>query len=602
MTKRLLCLLMALIMLLSLCMTACSSEEENAEEGEAAEAEVQRRNLYLTLYAIKGENTTDEALKLVEKQISNHCIAKYKTAIELRFFTEKEYQAALNDMYDKFAAKEAEKQQAEAAKASAAASEAAYKASLSKEERVKYEQKKREEAKKAEEEAKKKAEAEAELIEMGKDVAQKPDVQMDIIYIPGMTEYYNWVDQGLLYDINAFLVGKYKRVTDYVFPSYITAATVGTAIYGVPNNQPINGNETFLLVNTALAEKYGVDLTKVRSVTDLESAYAQVAANEPGVAPFLGDWEPEGVAYYDEVDMAHTIGVFYDNLLGGKFTATNASSALNPNSSYGTGFVDYCATRANYRAAGYLAEESENFFATVKELSEAEKAEWIAKGYTPVLYKGADFNTKSALDVGLFGISKHCTEPERAMEVLQLISVDPEMRNLLAFGVEGVHYEKISDDMDENVIRVIDDSYDMDFYKTGNVMIGHTLESMDPDYIAKGKEKNLNSHMNAFLGFRYDWTAEKEEKWLKLFDEWKAYVDPIYAQLRYGDANYIAILTDLYNEVYKNPNERFTDTYKNFQDNCAFRNDYKAYIPKIDKLDGILHFEDVEATPATPAA
>ena len=109
MTKRLLCLLMALIMLLSLCMTACSSEEETAEEGEAAEAEVQRRNLYLTIYAIKGKNTTDEALKIVEKQISNYCIAKYKTAIELRFFDENEYQAALNDMYDKFAAKEAEK-------------------------------------------------------------------------------------------------------------------------------------------------------------------------------------------------------------------------------------------------------------------------------------------------------------------------------------------------------------------------------------------------------------------------------------------------------------------------------------------------------------
>jgi hypothetical protein len=95
---------------------------------------------------------------------------------------------------------------------------------------------------------------------------------------------------------------------------------------------------------------------------------------------------------------------------------------------------------------------------------------------------------------------------------------------------------------------------------------------------------------------------EKEEKWLKLFDEWKAYVDPIYAQLRYGDANYLTILEDVYNEVYKNPNARFSDTYKNFQENCAFRNDYKTYIPKIDKLDGILHFEDVEATPATPAA
>lgn len=604
MTKRLMCLVLALIMLLSLCMTACSTQPEEEEEEEAVE-EVQRKNLVLTIYAITDEKTTKEALEAVEKKVSNHCVAKYKTAIDLRFFTEAEYQAALNDMYDKFAAEEAALKKAEAEKAASEASEAAYKATLSKEERVKYEQKQREEAKKAEEEAKKKAEEEAELIELGKDVATVKETQMDIIFIPGMTEYYSWSEQGLLLDINNYITGKFKKVTDYVYPSYITGATIGTAIYGIPNNQPVVNDETYLLLRTDLVEKYAVDTTKIRSVTDLESICAQILAAEPGVAPFLGDWDPEGVSYYPDVDMAHTIGVYSDTLLGGKYTATAAASTLNPKSSYSTAFVDYIATRAAWRSAGYLADQANQFFATVEELNEEEKAAWVEKGYTPVLYKGAEFDTEACLNVGLFGISKYCREPERAMEVLQLMSIDSELRNLLAFGVEDVHYQLVSDELDENVIEIIDDSYTMDFNKIGNTIIGYTLDTMDPDYIEKAKQKNLNSRMSAFLGFRYNWEDEKEQKWLKLFSEWKEYVDPIYETLRYGTPDYMQVLTDVYNEVYKNTSGRFSDTYANFQDNCAFRSDYKAYIPKLDKLDGILHFEDLEAAPAdstTPAA
>ena len=111
MTKRLISLMLVVIMLLSLCMTACSTKEKTDAEGEGEEEtqeESQRPNMFMTLYAIKGDKMTDEALAAVEEKISNYCVAKYKTAIDLRFFTEDEYQKGLDDMYDKFAAEAAE--------------------------------------------------------------------------------------------------------------------------------------------------------------------------------------------------------------------------------------------------------------------------------------------------------------------------------------------------------------------------------------------------------------------------------------------------------------------------------------------------------------
>ena len=52
MTKKLMCLVLALIMLLSLCMTACSTGSENETSEEGAEVEVMRKNLVLTIMAM----------------------------------------------------------------------------------------------------------------------------------------------------------------------------------------------------------------------------------------------------------------------------------------------------------------------------------------------------------------------------------------------------------------------------------------------------------------------------------------------------------------------------------------------------------------------
>ncbi len=588
MTKRLISLMLALIMLLSLCMTSCANTSEEEEEGEVEE-EVQRPNLVLTLYAIMDEKTTEEGLKKVEEKISNYCLAKYKTAIDLRFFTEKEYQAGLDAMYDKFAAEEAEKLKAEQEAAAASKSEAAYKATLTPEERVKYDQKKRLEAKKAEEEAKKKAEEMAELIEQGKDVATVKDVQMDIIYIPGMEEYFSNISQELLLDLNSFLDTTQKKIRDYVYPAYLTAATVNSAVYGIPNNAPISTNATYFVVNKALAQKYGVDFDKVRSITDLNGVFAQVKAGEAGVTPIYGDFEPEGLVFYEGVDMGRTTCVFADDLLGGTEALTNTNATFNPNSAQSTAFIDYCATKAEYRRNGYLSDTNENFFLSVQELSEEEKIAWEKKGYTTVLYKGAEFTSEAALDAGLFGISSHCEYPERAAEILELITTDPEMRNLLAFGIEEENYIVNADN--KNVITIIDDSYSMDFFKSGNTMIGYVPDTMDPDYIEKGKEKNLNSFINPFLGYYFDWNEQTEAKWLPAFAEWKAYADPLYAQLSYGVDNYMDILAQVFDNVRNDPTGMFTNSYNEWQTTSNFRTGYTAHAASLAKLRENLSYD-----------
>ena len=593
MTKRLISLMLALIMLLSLCLTSCATapaEEEGGEEGEEEQVEVQRPNIGLTLYAIKDAKMTKEAQEAVEEKVSNYCVAKYKTAIRFKFFTEDEYQAELDKVNAEFAAQAAEKLKAEQEAAAIAKSEAAYKAKLSPEERVKYDQKKRLEAKKKAEEEKKKAEAEAELVEKGKDKVEWAKTQMDIIYIPGQAQYYDWVQQGKLVDMKTFLDNTYKKVRDFVYPSFLSAATVDGGIFGIPNNRDINTNETYLILNTALVEKYNVDLSKVRSITDLNAAFAAVKAGEAGVTPIYGDFDPEGIVFYEGVDMAHTTGVFADNLLGGTEMAVTTNAALNPESTYDA-MRNYFQLKADYRANGYISDTNTNFFASVQELTEAQKMEWEAKGYTLHLYKGATVTDEAVLNAGLFGISAHCKQQERAMEIITLLSTDAELHNLLTFGIEEVHY--IVNAENENVITVVDDSYAMDFYKTGNALLGYVTDDMDPDYIAKAKAKNLNSFVSPFLGYRYDWNTEENAKYMKGHAEWKAYLDPIYAQLSYGTPDWKTIMTDAYQNLRYNESKMFSVDYGEWQTTCTFRGGFGTYAEKAKELKASLGTTDL---------
>ena len=100
MTKRLLSLLLAMVLVLSLVLTACSSDDEDEVDEDLSEDI--RNNIAITIYGITGDDSTKEAIDLVEEKISNYCFAKMKTKIDLRLYKESEYQAALDAMYDKF--------------------------------------------------------------------------------------------------------------------------------------------------------------------------------------------------------------------------------------------------------------------------------------------------------------------------------------------------------------------------------------------------------------------------------------------------------------------------------------------------------------------
>ena len=118
---------------------------------------------------------------------------------------------------------------------------------------------------------------------------------------------------------------------------------------------------------------------------------------------------------------------------------------------------------------------------------------------TPIL---ESYITNGSVNGSMIAISKNSKNPEKAMEFLNLLNTDKYLRNLINYGIEGVHYEKISN----NKIRLLEESknYMVDYYTLGNLFITYVLEDEPENKWDEFKEVNNKSNVSQALGFKFE--------------------------------------------------------------------------------------------------
>lgn len=108
-----------------------------------------------------------------------------------------------------------------------------------------------------------------------------------------------------------------------------------------------------------------------------------------------------------------------------------------------------------------------------------------------------------------WSVSDYCEIPERALQLLNFMYLDRDIQNLLAWGVEGEHYQFA--DREKGVIRYPDgkDSSSVSYYQWTkfsfpNNFLQYVMEGTDPDIWKKVGEFNKNAQISLALGFTYD--------------------------------------------------------------------------------------------------
>ena len=239
--------------------------------------------------------------------------------------------------------------------------------------------------------------------------------------------------QGILESAGSLLEVGRLNGHQYMIPQLKDAYTMGTG----------------LEFNAALVRKYDFDITKIRTIEDLEPMLEVIREKEPDVIP-LTSYQSIGfttlLGGFDS--LGDTLGVL-DLSESNELTVVDwyetdrfAELAGLMHDWYRKGYIDKDAVVA--QTAGNMLVHSGGAFCTIST-------------YMPTQDQGTDpDNPTGIVEVQLsdqpqllnsyyaglegVGISSSCQYPEEAMQFLNLLFTDAYLTNLLEYGVEGENY------------------------------------------------------------------------------------------------------------------------------------------------------------------
>lgn len=294
-------------------------------------------------------------------------------------------------------------------------------------------------------------------------------------------------------------------------PEYLfNASKVDGKIYAIPNLQALF-YQTCLLTFKDLLEKYDFDITNVKKVEDIEPFLEIIKNNEPLLYPYRLGY---GVAVktfpvYEPIDSAIGIAIPKDEtstkpvivvqteeyksatMLFRRwyqkgYIRADINSIIDDNADVNAG--KYAVIQAVWKPGGEAESQTrfggrEVVFVPLEE---------------PYLRANAGMNTMTA-------ISKTSKKPDKAIKLLELVNTNKDLYNLLVFGIENKHYEKIEQDK----ISIIKDSgYTPNAaWKFGNQFNAYFLETQDNDVWKETARINNLAERSPISGFVFDTTS-----------------------------------------------------------------------------------------------
>ncbi|MBP1965353.1 ABC transporter substrate-binding protein [Paenibacillus aceris] len=334
--------------------------------------------------------------------------------------------------------------------------------------------------------------------------------------------YYQNVNKGVFIPLDD-LLAKYAPTIMQTLPKMGWDATkVNGKIYAIPNYQGwtmTNG----LKIQKDLADKYGIKPNTIKKLDDLAPFLAQVKQNNSDMVPYENANDGtfgKNLVYYGFDEIAGR------NVPGTIKLSDNSLKVVNQFES--EEYKNYVSLMRDWYQKSYVRKDA----ATLKDVQADRKAGKTAsmnagnigpagpngdveldssqggkEVYSVRLTK--PYLLTSSIIATMTGISKTSKHPERAVMLLDLLFKDKQIYNLLAYGIEGKHYKKVS----ENTIEPIKDSgYAPGFeWEVGNVLSGYVQKGSDPGIWEATKKMNESSTPSPLLGFSFDPTPVKTE-------------------------------------------------------------------------------------------
>ncbi len=345
------------------------------------------------------------------------------------------------------------------------------------------------------------------------------DEQMDLVFDAAWIDYANRARTGAYADLTDALAD-YPELVAAVNPALWEGSKINGRNYCVPTNKEVPSCSAFYAEKNFLDEA-GIDPTTIKTYADAEVILEALSKTDRyGLMITVGSHMPSlyKLAFGDFLSTCNAITMYYDN--PGTFVSWYHSED----------FMEYVKLMNSWYEKGYIIEDvatAENAYPTTNEDGTYNGKYGLGcVSYSPLNevgtsktfgYEGAAVpmivtpvvNTTGNCAGSVWAVLAKTEHFEECMELLQAWNTDSEIKNMMAYGIEGKHYELVDGKVQQ--FTGWTENYFTQNWTTGNMFISYLMVGEQDDKWDQYIEFNESAMDSPHLGFNPE-TAEIQDK------------------------------------------------------------------------------------------
>ena len=351
------------------------------------------------------------------------------------------------------------------------------------------------------------------VYEDGKIETVYPDAQspIDILMIDGKEMYDELNAKGYLLSVEKKLDEKFTKFKQYIYPTFFDQLKAITGdINAIPNNNRL-AEYTYLVIDKTIADAYkgnnGYNIDNFENFyvkdgeeNEFEKFLAFVKENYKDVAPMAT--KPDALGVYQYMDGEVAIGAYFDPIYG--YDAAEGTDFKVQNLLAIPEYQAHVAVMKEFQDKGYIQEGATKFAVNVVKGDASDIAKYSENYDIKVIQN--PFVTVDAIFDGMLAVSSYTSSEDRALEIIEMFTTDPEAKNIFQYGIldDGdnssyANYKLVEKEDGKFVVERTNKTYIMDNGLTGNVYMGYPEEGQVFDAWDYYKQANLDSGISPFL-------------------------------------------------------------------------------------------------------
>ena len=218
--------------------------------------------------------------------------------------------------------------------------------------------------------------------------------------------------------------------------------------YAIPQNSSVRKSAWGIKLSDALCEKHNIKPEEIKTLEDLEAAFAIIKENEPDVTVFMPETTGQGIAgsFVDYYDTCGTGGGILQVQTDGSLKIMNQLD--DPE------YVAMCEKVHEWYEKGYISKDVLTNQEDGNQVLQAGRCFALAaSSINPnmgdkfstwiILNENKPLLTTTDDQLILWSVASSCQRPDKAVQFINMCFENADVENLMRFGVEDVHYTKL---------------------------------------------------------------------------------------------------------------------------------------------------------------